>query len=208
MLQGKFVIVATHLLETMIENPFPTRAEVSDIFNSVRQRADCTMLSGETTIGKYPIESVEMMTAVIQEAEANMSYEHHDFSDEGLSKRDIEKKHLIKNALSLSETLDVRAVLIFTKSGRLARLAAAFRPNRKVYAFTMTESSVRYMNALFGIDPIFLPSWSENLGANLDSAVALLKEKGVLSSGDRIVAVNDIQKEGKEIPVVEIISID
>lgn len=60
----------------MIENPFPTRAEVSDIFNSVRQRADCTMLSGETTIGKYPIKSVEMMTAVINEAEANMSYEH------------------------------------------------------------------------------------------------------------------------------------
>ncbi len=76
------MIVATHLLETMIENPFPTRAEVSDIFNCVRQRADCTMLSGETTIGKYPIKAVEMMTAVIDEAEANMAYEHKDFSDE------------------------------------------------------------------------------------------------------------------------------
>ena len=84
MAQGKFVIVATHLLETMIENPFPTRAEVSDIFNCIRQKADCTMLSGETTIGKYPIQSVEMMTAVIKEAETNTHYSHEDFSDEGL----------------------------------------------------------------------------------------------------------------------------
>lgn len=195
LVQGKFVIVATHLLETMIENPFPTRAEVSDIFNSVRQRADCTMLSGETTIGKYAIESVQMMTAVIKEAEANMSYEHRDFSDAGLCDRDVEKKHLIRSALVMSETLDVRAVLIFTKSGRLARLAAAFRPNQSIYAFTAKEGSVRYMNALFGIDPIFLPNWSENLGANLDSAVALLKKRNILSSGDRVVAVNDIQRE-------------
>lgn len=192
----------------MIENPFPTRAEVSDIFNCVQQRTDCTMLSGETTIGKYPIKAVEMMTAVINEAEKNMVYAHEDFSDDGLCIRDIEKKQLIKNALIMSESLDVRAVLIFTKSGRLARFAAAFRPNRDVYAFTMKECSVRYMNALFGIRPIFLPNWTENLGGNLDNAIALLKEKSILSSGDRIVAVNDIQKEGKEIPVMEIITIE
>lgn len=195
MAQGKFVIVATHLLETMIENPFPTRAEVSDIFNCVRQMTDCTMLSGETTIGKYPIKTVQMMTAVINEAEANMIYEHEDFSDEGLCNRDIEKKYLIKNALTMGESLDVRAVLIFTKSGRLARFAAAFRPNSDVYAFTMKENSVRYMNALFGIRPMLLPNWGEDLGNNLDHAITLLKEKKILSPGDRIVAVNDIQKE-------------
>lgn len=192
----------------MIENPFPTRAEVSDIFNCVRQKADCTMLSGETTIGKYPIQSVEMMTAVIQEAETNTQYSHEDFSDEGLCARDIEKKYLIKNALVMSESLDVRAVLIFTKSGRLARLAAAFRPNRDVYAFTMKEGSVRYMNALFGIRPVLLSNWSENLGSNLDNAIVFLKVEKILSTGDRIIAVNDIQREGKEIPVVEIVTIE
>ena len=208
MAQGKFVIVATHLLETMIENPFPTRAEVSDIFNSVRQRADCTMLSGETTIGKYPIKSVEMMTAVINEAEANMSYEHKEFSNAGLSVRDIEKKHLIKNALVTSENLNAKAVLLFTKSGLLARFAAAFRPNCDVYAFTMKQGSVHYMNALFGIRPMLLPNWNESTQSNLDSAVALLKEKNLLSTGDRVVAVNDLQKEGKEIPVMEIITVE
>ncbi|MDD2892230.1 MAG: pyruvate kinase [Candidatus Gracilibacteria bacterium] len=208
MAHGKFVIVATHLLETMIENPFPTRAEVSDIFNCVRQKADCTMLSGETTIGKYPIKAVEMMTAVINEAETTMMYQHEDFSNDGLCIRDIEKKHLIKNALVTSESLDVRAVLIFTKSGRLARFAAAFRPNKEVYAFTMKECSLRYMNALFGIRPMLLPKWSENLEENLDNAISFLKDYKILSKGDRIVAVNDIQKEGKEIPVMEIITIE
>jgi pyruvate kinase len=192
----------------MIENPFPTRAEVSDIYNCVRQKSDCTMLSGETTIGKYPIQAVEMMTAVIDEAEANMIYEHEDFSNDGLCCRDIEKKHLIKNALVTSESLDVRAVLIFTKTGRLARFAAAFRPNKDVYAFTMKECSLRYMNALFGIRPILLSKWDENLEENLDNAIALLKEKNLLLVGDRIVAVNDIQKEGREIPVMEIITIE
>lgn len=103
------------------------------------------------------------MTAVIREAEANMVYEHKDFSEEGLCSRDIEKKHLIKNALMTSDALDVRAVLIFTKSGRLARFAAAFRPNRPVYAFTLKEASVRYMNALFGIRPVLLSDWTPNL---------------------------------------------
>lgn len=195
MAQGKFVIVATHLLETMIENPFPTRAEVSDIFNSVRQRTDCTMLSGETTIGKYPIKAVEMMTAVIREAEANMVYEHKDFSNAGLFRAsDIEKKHLIRNALITSESLGVKAVLIFTKTGLLARLAAAFRPNNPVYAFTPQTSSVRYMNALFGITPMFLSNWTENPGENLDNAILALKTKGILVTGDQVVAVSDIQK--------------
>ena len=70
--EWKFFVIATHLLETMIENPFPTRAEVSDIYNSVMQYTDCTMLSWETTTWKYPIESVKMMNKVICEAEKNI----------------------------------------------------------------------------------------------------------------------------------------
>lgn len=205
---GKFVIIATHLLETMIENPFPTRAEVSDIYNSVMQKTDCTMLSGETTIGKYPIESVAMMTGVIQSAEANITYDHEDFSNDGLTPRDIEKKYLLRAALELGETLDVKCLLVFTKSGLLARLTSAFRPNRRVYAFTRNTSSVRAMNPLFGINPLLLPNWSEHLEGNVENAITFLKERNLLALGDKIIAVNDIQKEGKEIPVMEIITID
>ncbi|MDP2104304.1 MAG: pyruvate kinase, partial [Candidatus Gracilibacteria bacterium] len=206
--KGKFVIIATHLLETMIENPFPTRAEVSDIFHSVTQKADCLMLSGETTIGKYPIKSVEIMRDVIEEAEGGIRCENVDFSDEGLSDRDIEKKHLIKSAFQVSASLGINSILIFTKSGLLARLAASFRSNKNVYAFTMRESTIRYMNALFGIQPFFLPDWNENLADNLDRAILLLKEQGVLVVGDKVVAVNDLQRDGKEIPVMEILDIN
>lgn len=79
---GKFTIIATHLLESMIENPFPTRAEVSDIYNSVMQRSDAIMLSGETAAGKYPIKSVEVMSATVNEAEANIDVLHRDYSQE------------------------------------------------------------------------------------------------------------------------------
>jgi pyruvate kinase len=74
---GKFHTVATHLLESMIENPFPTRAEVSDVYNSVRQRPDTLMLSGETAMGKFPIESARMMNQVIMEAETTVKNKHH-----------------------------------------------------------------------------------------------------------------------------------
>jgi pyruvate kinase len=102
---GKFTIIATHLLESMIENPFPTRAEVSDIYNSVMQRSDAIMLSGETAAGKYPIKSVEVMSATVNEAEANIDVLHRDYSQDDLTPRDIEKKALIKSAIYAGEEL-------------------------------------------------------------------------------------------------------
>ncbi|USN59371.1 MAG: hypothetical protein H6767_00135 [Candidatus Peribacteria bacterium] len=113
---GKFVITATHLLETMIENPFPTRAESSDVFNSVLQKPDCLMLSGETAVGKFPIESVKMMTSIIKEAEKNITYEHEHFAFKGYTPRDLEKKLLIKSGICTGEELQAKAVIILTKS--------------------------------------------------------------------------------------------
>lgn len=147
--QGKFTIIATHLLESMIENPFPTRAEVSDVYNSVMQRTDAVMLSGETAAGKYPVKSVKMMSSTILEAEKNIAALHRDFSADGLTSRDIEKKALIKSAIYSAEELGVAGLFIFTKSGKLARLASAFRPNLPIYAFTPHLDSVAYMNVLY-----------------------------------------------------------
>ena len=119
-----------------MEYPYPTRAEVGDIFNAIRQGTDATMLSGETAMGKYPLEAVAMMTRVIEEAESVTKWENESYSDANLSPRDIEKKALIRSAISTADILHARAVVIFTKSGLLARLAAAFRPSVPVFAFT------------------------------------------------------------------------
>lgn len=205
---GKFFIIATHLLETMIENPFPTRAEVSDIYNSVISSADCTMLSGETTTGKYPIEAIQMMTKVIMETEKSILNIHNDFSNDGLTTRDIEKKSLIKHAISIAEELDAKAIIILTKTGLLARLAAAFRPNIDVYAFTKSIKSLNFMNILYWIKPKLLESWNDDYMNNVEWAIEKLKKENNFMAWDKVIAVSDIQKHGKEYPIIEIIEVE
>jgi pyruvate kinase len=204
--KGKFVIVATHMLESMIEHPFPTRAEVSDVFRAVLQWADATMLSGETTTGKYPIESVKMMHSVILEAEGELEHKHHEYASVGLTERDIEKKYLIRSALHIAEELDIKTVLVFTKSGRLARLAAAYRPNISIEAFSGNPTSIGYMEILYGVNSHLLLEWWEHQ-KNLENALKVLVEKGNITHESRVIAVTDVIKNNKEIPVMEIIKV-
>lgn len=204
---GKFVIVATHMLESMIEHPFPTRAEVSDIFRAVLQGSDTTMLSGETTTGKYPIESVDIMVSVICEAEEELCNKHHEYSERGLTSRDIEKKAIIRSALDIADSLHIKTLVLFTRSGLLARLAAAYRPNLVVYAFTPFDTSLGYMRSLYAIEPRILSSYSMVHQQNLLLAIRELVTEGKVDISERIIAVTDIQIGDKEIPVMEIINI-
>jgi len=204
----KFVITATHLLETMIDNPVPTRAESSDVFNSVLQKADCLMLSGETAIWKFPIKCVEMMTSIIEEAESIVDYRFEDFSNDNLSLRDIEKKLLIRSALFIGKELWAQSLIILTKTWLLARLTGAFRPSIPVHSFTPFETSVRNTNLLFWINTSKLEKWDrEDFSHTLDEAIDELKEKWIIKNGDKVVAINDIQKKWTEIPIMEIINI-
>ena len=202
---GKCSIVATHLLESMIEHPFPTRAEVSDIFNAVQQQTDAVMLSAETATGHFPIEAVKIMKQVIAPAEENVHYSHVDFTPRNATSRDLEKQQLIKNALYLSEDLDAKAVIVFTKSGKLARYAAAYRPQVRVYAVTNTPTTVTGLSCRFAVLPRFLPYTShvEALAATLE----MLKSSQQIVSGERVIAVTDILRDGEEIPVVEIVTV-
>jgi pyruvate kinase len=204
---GKFVIVATHMLESMIEHPFPTRAEVSDIFRAVLQGSDTTMLSGETTTGKYPIESVDIMVSVICEAEEELCNKHHEYSEKGLTSRDIEKKALIRSALDIADSLHIKTLVLFTRSWLLARLAAAYRPNLVVYAFTPFDTSLGYMRSLYAIEPRILSSYSMVHQQNLIQAIRELVYEEKIDVTERVIAVTDIQIGDKEIPVMEIINI-
>jgi len=204
----KFVIVATHLLETMIENQFPTRAETSDVFNSVLQQPDCLMLSWETAIGKYPIESVKMMTKVINEAEKYVTYIHWDYSNYGLRESDIEKKLLIRSGIFIWEDLNAKALIVLTKTWILARLASFFRPKIDVYAFTKFESTVRVINSLFWVTPVFLPNRnSENFLETMEQAINYLVDKWFLKKWDRIIAINDLKRNWEDTSVMEIINV-
>lgn len=204
---GKFFIIATHLLETMIENPFPTRAEVSDIYNSVMQYADCTMLSGETTTWKYPIESVQMMRSVILEAEKNMQRLPVNFSNTDLGKKWFQKKIMVKNALEIAKEIQAKAVIIFTQYWFLARMAAAYKTDMLMYGFTNNHNTHQFMNALFGVNPVLLQNFSQDYVKNLDEAILYLKTNHLVSKNDKIVVVWDFQRENIEYPMIEIVEI-
>lgn len=205
---GKFFIIATHLLETMIENPFPTRAEVSDIYNSVMQYADCTMLSGETTTWKYPIESVQMMRSVILEAEKNMQRLPVNFSNNDLGKKWFQKKIMVKNALEIAKEIQAKAVIIFTQYWFLARMAAAYKTDMLMYGFTNNHKTHQFMNALFGVNPVLLQNFSQDYVKNLDEAILYLKTNHLVSKNDKIVVVWDFQRENIEYPMIEIVEIE
>ncbi len=203
--KGKFVIVATHLLETMIENPFPTRAEVSDIFNAVVQKADAVMLSGETTIGKYPIQAAEMMKSVVVEAESVLEYRHEEFENIGFNQRDIEKKYLIRSAIEIAERNHIGSIVIFTRTGKLAKMAAAYRPTVKIFAFTNRETTYTNTTLLFGVSSRYVPF--EHHSEMLEPALKMMIEYGDVKMDERVVVVTDLRKWDREIPLVEIVTL-
>lgn len=200
---GKYVIVATHMLETMIENPFPTRAEVGDIFNALVQKTDAIMLSGETTVGKFPIQSAEMMKKIALEAEGVIDYKHEEYESVGISQRDREKKMLIRSAVHIADSLGAKAIVVFTKTGRLARLAAAYRPKCPVYAFTNQEKTFTNTTILFGVVARYLPFVHHT--EILKEAIEKLVARHDILPEDQIVVVSDILRNDKEIPVLEIV---
>lgn len=172
--KGKFVIVATHMLKSMTDSPSPTRAEVSDVFAAVMSQTDVTMLSEETAIGNYKEEAVKAMYNVTTEAEKH-AHVFLDF-DTSYFDHDEEKKYLIQSALHIGKNMNIEHILVFTKTGRLARLAAAFRPYQNIHAFTPSIRTCEYTSLLYGITPYFLEDWKsheENVGA----AIRLIREK-------------------------------
>ncbi len=196
---GKPVIVATHLLETMISAPMPTRAEISDISNAIREQADAVMLSGETTVGKYPLESVQVIKNIIESIEPSVTFE--------LNRRLVleePKAKMLRSAAFLAQDLGESAIIVFTRSGYLAYTLGALRPRGvPVFAFTDIEPLFRQLLLPWGVEP-FLMNFCDDPEQTILNALNLLAEKGWLKSGTMTVAITNALEHGKVVESLQL----
>ena len=174
----KPVIIATQMLESMIENPRPTRAEASDVANAVFDGTDAVMLSGETASGKYPREAVNMMSRIILEAEASMA-EHRRTRRRRGAHRSTISETICDSIAHAAEDLDMGAIAVFTQSGHTAKLVSKYRPKCPIFAFARSAPVCHWMNLLWGVYPMM--AGSSNSG---ESMVA--EAESVLLHGGRV----------------------
>ena len=194
---GKPVIVATQMLESMIVNPLPTRAEATDISHAATTRADATMLSGETSVGRYPVKCVETMDRILRETEAHEARIHHRF--EGAVHNDREAR--AEAAVSLAHSTHADAIFAFTKTGRTARDVTRFRPSIPVIACTPNDRTRRKLALLYGVFPLLTPfsTPEETVNAGIEAA----RKTGLVASGAQIVLLADTQAKDAPVSTVQ-----
>lgn len=198
-IKGKPVIVATHMLESMIQNPMPTRAEVTDVANAVYEQADAIMLSGETAVGKYPVKAITMLDKIARRIEKERSLEFH-LERETKSIRE----NLAKSACILADSIQAPAIVVITRRGAFARLVASFRPKKSIiYAFTNMSSTRRKLWLIRSIVP-FLMEFSKDPEKTIRRAFDKLRERNRVLSGDPIVILSDVEAGHERVTSVQV----
>ncbi len=150
---SKPVVTATQMLESMIKNPRPTRAEVSDVANAIYDSSSSVMLSGETAVGNYPIETVKMMKAITREAEEDFNYKDFYEHNAALGFADVSSS-VSGAAVQTAYSADAKAIFVFTNSGFTARLISRFRPQMPIVALTPNEKAYHQMAFFWGVIPV------------------------------------------------------
>jgi pyruvate kinase len=188
---GRKVIVATHMLESMVENPVPTRAEVTDVANAVFEQADAIMLSGETSVGRYPVKCVETLDRIARRIERETVPGYSETLE-----LNSEKEQLVRSAVLLAHSLERAALLVFTARGVLANLAANLRPGRApIFAFSPDAAVVRSLVMNRAVLPVRF-DLDDDPAENTRRALAYLREKGLVEAGDPVVIVSDVLLPG------------
>jgi pyruvate kinase len=185
---AKLVITATQMLDSMINNPRPTRAEASDVANAILDGTDAVMLSGETAVGKYPLETVTMMASIVKEAEANYT-EWSDLGKQQLEPTRDDAVALTRAAGELAADRDVKYIVVLTQTGRTARLMSKVHPNVPILAFTPEISTFRNLNLYRGVTPYLVPH-----ATNIEDMLAFVEEAVIASTsieaGEQIIFVS------------------
>ena len=184
--KGKVVITATQMLDSMIRNVRPTRAEVNDVANAIYDGTDVVMLSGETANGKYPLEAVKLMTKICTATEEDISYaDRRGKLFQTLINPTITNT-ISKEAVYCAESLNAKAIVTPTVTGNTARVIAKFKPVVPIYALSPDESVVRKMMIYFGVTPFFMERDDDN-DKLLKNSLDLLTSKNILSKNDLVV---------------------
>lgn len=192
---NKPVIVASQLLESMIEYPTPTRAEVADVSEAVRQRSDALMLSGESAMGQFPEKALAVLRTVSVRIERwwreEKRHEVMALPDIASSFSDSISEEICNSAAKMANNLEVDALFVYTKTGHMASLLSRCRPDCPIFAFTTSTSLRRRLNLQWGLIPFRL-SFSDDMESNLNKTFSLLKARGMIKSGDLVIAVSDM----------------
>lgn len=185
---AKPVITATQMLETMIHNPRPTRAEASDVANAIFDGTDAVMLSEETAAGDYPVKSVQMMDAIIREAEAHIEDWGHWKGISSLEMTQDDTHFMTLAARELAHDRKVAAIAAFTRSGRTALLLSKTRPGVPILAFTPSEETYNLMNMYWGVTPCLVPQ-VDTVKAMLVEVEAAMVKSTPIQHGQQVVLV-------------------
>jgi pyruvate kinase len=182
--RGKLVITATQMLQSMIEHPAPTRAEVSDVTNAILDGTDALMLSGETAIGKHPVEAVRVMASIAAKTDAV-------FPSEGWLRRDALSEASVSAAVAhavclLARDLSAAAILTATESGRTALLVARHRPAMPILGMSANQVTARQLALAWGVQPVLIDSLSTT-DELFEKAKHTALRSGLVRAGDRVV---------------------
>jgi len=195
---GKIVITATQMLDSMIHNPRPTRAEATDVANAIFDGTDAVMLSGETAIGKFPKKSVEMMNSIIKESEENLKswgrWQGTSYAAAG-----DDAAAITQAAKELAHDLYVAAIAVFTQTGRTARLMSKTLPRVPILGFTPNQRTFRRMTLYWGVFPLMVPfaNTMEEMLAHVDAAMI---ESTPIKPGQQVVVISGFPVGERSLP--------
>jgi pyruvate kinase len=207
---GKPVIVASHLLQSMIEYPTPTRAEVADVSDVVRQRADALMLSGESAAGAHPTKAVDVLRAVATHSEEWVRTEKHRgalvLPSLATTPDGRASEELCAAATALANNLGARAIFVYTRRGYMASFLSRCRPDAPIFAFTDSQAVRQRLNLRWGVMPFRL-DFSASPEENVDRTFKLLTARDMIAPGDLVVVVSDIRAGGGADDVVRSVQV-
>ncbi len=191
---GRPVIIATHMLESMISQPMPTRAEITDVANAVFELADCVMLSGETTVGRYPLECINILDKIARRIESEQVAAAAPVKPVILGS---DKMKVLRSAVVMANELPGSALVTFTRRGFIAQGLAALCPRQApILAFTPIEQTFRQMRLLRGVEPWLMPL-SSDPDATIEQAIVDLRKAKRVQQGQKLVIATDLLSQNR-----------